>query len=100
MQRKISMFVPGRIRAVRPVLAPAAVVAVACALGLGVLAGSGLTGCGPPPEKKLNNPDPSGKIPAMKQAARTHDRRAVPSLVKDLESDDPAVRFYAIEALR
>src|SRR5207253_2825000 len=67
---------------------------------LAVLAGMGLAGCGPPPEKKLTNPDPSGMIPAIKQAARSHDQRAVPYLVKDLESDDPAVRFYAIEALR
>ena len=57
-------------------------------------------GCGPPPEKKLTNPDPSGKIPAIKRAARTHDLNAAPLLVKDLDSDDPAVRFYAIRALR
>ena len=57
-------------------------------------------GCGPSPEKKLTNPDPSGKIPAIKRAGRTHDLRAAPQLVKDLESDDPAVRFYAIEALK
>ena len=57
-------------------------------------------GCGPPPVKKVTNPDPAGKIPAIKRAARTQDRRVVPQLVKDLESDDPAVRFFAIEGLR
>ena len=58
-----------------------------------------MAGCGPPPVKKLSNPDPSGKIPAIKQAVRDKDRRAVPQLVKELESDDAAVRLFAIEAL-
>jgi hypothetical protein len=52
-------------------------------------------GCGPPPVKSLDNPDPSGKIPAIKAAADRHDRRAVPDLIQDLDDDDPAVRFYA-----
>ena len=60
----------------------------------------GLAGCGPGPQKAITNPDPSGKIPAMKEAVRVHDLRAAPQLVKDLESDDGAVRFYAIEALQ
>ena len=59
----------------------------------------GLAGCGPGPQKAITNPDPSGKIPAMKEAVRVHDLRVAPQLVKDLESDDGAVRFYAIEAL-
>src|SRR4051794_2961993 len=59
----------------------------------------GAAGGGPGPQKAINNPDPSGKIPAMKEAVRVHDLRAAPQLVKDLESDDGAVRFYAIEAL-
>src|SRR4051794_10554167 len=57
-------------------------------------------GCGPPPDKSLANSDPSGKIPAIKKAVRAHDLRAAPQLVKDLESDDAAVRMYSIEALR
>ena len=60
----------------------------------------GMAGCGPGPQKAITNPDPSGKIPAMKEAVRVHDLRAAPQLVKDLESDDGAVRFYAIESLR
>jgi hypothetical protein len=39
------------------------------------------------------------KIPAIKSAAETRDISAAPEMVKDLESDDPAVRFYAIEGL-
>ena len=31
---------------------------------------------------------------------RLKDRSAVPQLVRDLDSDDPAVRFYTIQALR
>jgi hypothetical protein len=36
----------------------------------------------------------------MKEAAHIGDRKTVPQLMIDLESDDPAVRFYAIDALR
>jgi hypothetical protein len=64
---------------------------------VGLLAG---TGCGPSPVKDINNPDPSGSIPAMEMAADRRDWRAVAPMVKDLESDDPAIRFYAIEGLR
>ncbi len=60
-----------------------------------------LTGAGcAAPVKDVSNPDPSGSIPAMELAAEKHDWRAVPQMVKDLESDDPAIRFYAIEGLR
>ena len=47
----------------------------------------------------VTDPDPSVKIPAIEKAVRTKDRGAVPQLVKDLDSDDPAVRFYANHAL-
>lgn len=47
----------------------------------------------------VTDPDPSIKIPAYKKAVRQKDRKAERQLVKDLESDDPAVRFYAIESL-
>ena len=47
----------------------------------------------------VTDPDPSVKIPAIKKAVRTHDRAAARQLVADLESDDPAVRFYAINGL-
>jgi|SRR2546430_2230753 len=47
----------------------------------------------------VTDPDPSVKIPAYKQAVRRKDRAAVRQLVTDLDSDDPAVRLYAIGAL-
>lgn len=50
-------------------------------------------------ELSVGHRDPSVKIPGMKKAVRMHDREAVAQLVEDLDSDDPAVRFYSIEAL-
>ena len=47
----------------------------------------------------VGNPDPSGKIPAIKRAVEQKDMAAARQLIKDLESDDPAVRFYAIQGL-
>lgn len=47
----------------------------------------------------VTDPDPSIKIPAMKQAVRSGDRKAVPQMIHDLGSDDPAVRFFAIQSL-
>jgi len=42
----------------------------------------------------------SQKIPAIKIAVDDKDSSVVPQLVHDLDSDDPAVRFYAIEGLQ
>src|SRR5262249_9004506 len=47
----------------------------------------------------IKSDDPGAKIPAIKQAGEAKDREAVAELVKGLDSDDPAVRFYAMEAL-
>src|SRR4051812_15904385 len=47
----------------------------------------------------VTDPDPSIKIPAIQKAVRDKDMKAVPQLIKDLESDDPAVRLYANHAL-
>ena len=59
-----------------------------------------VAGCSAPrPVIEVTNPDPAGKIPAMKKAVREHDLKAVRQLVKDLDSDDPAVRLFAIQAL-
>jgi len=59
-----------------------------------------LSGCSAPRGPiEVTNPDPSGKIPAMKKAVREHDLKVVRQLVKDLDSDDPAVRLFAIHAL-
>jgi hypothetical protein len=68
------------------------------AVVLGSLAG--LACSGPGPEKDVRNPDPSGKIPAYKEAVREKDRKAARQMVKDLDSEDPAVRMFAIIALR
>ncbi|HEY8667724.1 MAG TPA: hypothetical protein VIL86_13745 [Tepidisphaeraceae bacterium] len=68
--------------------------------GLIVLALSA-TGCTHPSRPlSVGDPDPSVKIPAIKQAVRHGDIEVSRQLVKDLDSDDPAVRFYAIEALQ
>jgi len=67
------------------------------ALGPLVFAG----GCVPPrPKLVVTDPDPTVKIPAIKKAVQEHDLGAARQMVKDLESDDPAVRFYAVEGLR
>ena len=66
-----------------------------------VTAALAATGCtAPRPPLVVGDPDPSVKIPAIKKAVREKDRSAVEQLVKDLASDDPAVRFYAINGLR
>lgn len=44
---------------------------------------------------------PPQRIPAIKSAVEEHDlANSAAPLVKSLESDDPAERFYAIEALK
>jgi hypothetical protein len=48
----------------------------------------------------INSDDPDLKILAMKQDVNRKDARDVPTMVDDLESDDPAIRFYAIQSLR
>jgi hypothetical protein len=61
---------------------------------------AGAVSCAAPrPPLVVSDPDPSVKIPAIEQAVRDKDLKAARQLVKDLESDDPAVRFYAIEGL-
>lgn len=60
----------------------------------------GVAACSPREPLDVTNPDASVKIPAMKKAVREHDISALRQLVKDLSSDDPAVRFYAIGALQ
>lgn len=67
--------------------------------GLFLLAGVAACGCFPQEDRHVGAVDPVNNIPAIQEAARTHDTRAVPALIKQLESDDPAIRFYAIEAL-
>src|SRR5689334_364808 len=44
--------------------------------------------------------DPASKIPAIKKAVESKDSQTAKDLVKALESDDPAIRFYAIRGLQ
>jgi hypothetical protein len=48
----------------------------------------------------VEDPDPSIKIPAMKKVVRLHEMNKIRILVAQLDSDDPAVRFYAITSLK
>src|SRR3954464_908278 len=58
-------------------------------------------GCSEPTGPRVvANPDVSVKVPAMKAAVREHDRAELGAMVDELSSEDPAVRFYAIEGLR
>ena len=58
-----------------------------------------MCGCSGSAPKAISDPDPALKIPAMRAAADSHDLKDSKQLVKDLESDDSAVRFYAIGTL-
>lgn len=62
---------------------------------------TGLTGCqAPRGPVSVNSDDPDLQILAMRRDASDRSPTDVPKLVEDLQSDDPAIRFYAIEALR
>lgn len=47
----------------------------------------------------IDHYDPVVKIPAIKSITRAQDRSAVAQLVRELDNDDPAIRFYASQAL-
>lgn len=57
-------------------------------------------GCFPREQQHIGATDPTSNIPAIQEAARNKDYHSVPQLVKQLDNDDPAVRFYAIQALQ
>ncbi len=69
-------------------------------LGITILAGGLVGGCYSPDPISLSSNSPPSEIPAIKQAADNHDRGALPRLVQDLDDNDSAVRFAAINALR
>jgi hypothetical protein len=69
-------------------------------LGLGIILMAATSGCFSREPIRLTSEDPGSKIPAIRRAVRQQDVEASGQLVKDLESDDPAVRFYAIRGLR
>lgn len=56
-------------------------------------------GCGGPQQVGFNANDPGAKLAAIIEAGREKDRSAIPHLIEQLESDDQAVRMYAILAL-
>ena len=77
------------MRVACPIIVAASVATLACA------------GCSEPAgPRSVTSDDLAIKIPAIKEAAQSRDLSAAPQLVTDLESDDPAVRMYAILALR
>ena len=65
-----------------------------------IFAGLMACGCSAPRGPFLvTEPDPANKIPAIVKAVDDKDLSVAKQLVVDLDSDDPAVRFYAIEGL-
>lgn len=74
--------------------------AILCRSLLAALLASAISCGGPTPMANVYSEDTGEAITGMKAAVRNQDRSVIPELIKDLESDDPAVRFYAIEALQ
>ncbi len=59
-----------------------------------------LAACTPPAsEGGFDSPDPASKLYAIQRAGEQQDRAAIPDLVEQLGSDDPAVRMMSINAL-
>jgi hypothetical protein len=57
-------------------------------------------GCTPrASEGGFDSPDPAAKLYATHRAGEQRDRSAMPHLVEQLDSDDPAVRMMSIAAL-
>ena len=48
----------------------------------------------------ITSRDPASRIPAIKKAVSARDSQTAQHLVKSLESEDPAIRFYAIRGLQ
>ncbi len=58
------------------------------------------TGCSPAPLRaSFDSPSPTERAYAIERAAREHDLEAVPRIIEQLHSEDPAVRMVAITAL-
>ncbi len=61
---------------------------------------SGSPACTPPaPPLRIEDPDPGVKIPAIRAEVAEEDHTVIADLIDELESDDPAIRFYASRAL-
>jgi len=74
-----------------------AVLAALVMVGLGLSAG--LSGCFPTAKKGFDSPDNALRIDASVHAAESGDVKAVPDLVRLLDSDDPATRLVAVRSL-
>ncbi len=60
-----------------------------------------LVGCAPPrSDAGLDADAPPPRIAAIHHAGQSRDAAAVPKLIEQLASDDPAIRLYAIAALQ
>ena len=58
-------------------------------------------GCRPPRGPvSIQSEDPDLAIHAIRQDVSENNTKDIATMVADLQSDDPAIRFYAIEALR
>ncbi len=58
-----------------------------------------LSACGKALPIGFDQEAPDGRIHAIVDAARRYDTSRIPDLVEQLDSDDPAVRLFAIRAL-
>ncbi|MCX5691246.1 MAG: HEAT repeat domain-containing protein [Planctomycetota bacterium] len=58
-----------------------------------------LASCGGAIKPSFDSPEPAARNAAIVHAASAGDMKAVPDLVRMLESDDPATRMLAITAL-
>ena len=70
---------------------------------LGAGAACALLGAGcsePRGPLSVKSDDPDLKIPAIKQDVQQRRTQDLAQMVSDLDNEDPAVRFYAIEGLR
>ncbi|QNN21392.1 hypothetical protein HED60_03595 [Planctomycetales bacterium ZRK34] len=73
-------------------------IAAVCITGLVMM---GLGACAEPPvsEGGFDAADPGSKLYAITRAGNEKDASAIPHLIQQLDSDDQAVRMYAIGAL-
>jgi len=68
--------------------------------GIGAAA-LGLLGCAHSDDAiGFQEQDPAARLRAVRRAAETRDQSSIPQLIDELESDDPAQRMLAIQALQ
>lgn len=63
------------------------------------LSAADLSCTAPRPAPNVADPDPQVNIAGIREMVARKDRSKLPALVDQLDSDDPAVRMYAIHAL-